>query len=282
MRRLIYLCLVGATLSANVTTAADSGQAQLAIARLDCGTVQVNDLNVFSDTDAYVGQKKTLVDSCYLLRHGNDYMLWDTGLPASLKGAATSGSGPMSATLSKTIIEQLNNLGIDKAQIKTVGISHYHFDHISQLPDFSQAKLLIGEGDWKALTATPPAPNVNPAPFKTWIEGDPANVEVVSGDKDVFGDGSVVMLTTPGHTPGHTSLLVRLAHKGPIILSGDAAHFTANYRNNGVPSFNTNRADTLASLQRIKQLAKNIKATVIIQHEANDVAKLPAFPAFAD
>ena len=281
MRGLLFLLLIGLLLP-GIASSAGTSTAKLAITRLDCGTIQVNDLNVFSDTDAYIGQKMTLVDGCYLLRHGDDYLLWDTGLPASLKGAALSDNGPMSASLEKTIEEQLNTLGVNKAQIKIVAISHYHFDHIGQLPEFAHAKLLIGRGDWDAVTAAKPAPNVNPAPFKSWIDGVAENVEAVTGDKDIYGDGSVTMLATPGHTPGHSSLLVRLAHKGPVLLTGDAAHFTANYDNNGVPTFNTDRADTLASLQRIKGLAKNLKATVVIQHEPADVAKLPAFPAFAD
>lgn len=98
MRQLIIMFLVG-TLLPVTATAAETVQAKLTIARLDCGTIQVNDLNVFSDTDAYIGQKMTLVDGCYLLRHGDEYLLWDTGLPASLKGAALSDSGPMAATL---------------------------------------------------------------------------------------------------------------------------------------------------------------------------------------
>ena len=281
MGRLIYLITIGLLLPV-LAMAAESGQSKLAIARLDCGTVHVNDMNVFSDTDAYVGRKKTLVDGCYLVRHGDEYLLWDTGLPASLKGAALSGKGSMSATLNKTLDEQLNELGVDKTKIKTVGISHYHFDHTGQLPEFAHARLLIGKGDWEAVTAAKPAPNVNPAPFKSWIDGPAVNVEAVTGDKDIFGDGSVIMLDTPGHTPGHHSLLVHLANKGIVLLTGDAAHFTANYNNDIVPSFNTDRADTLASLQRIKALAKNDKATVIIQHDPGDVAKLPAFPAFAD
>ena len=281
MRRLKIIFLIEA-LFAVVATAADTGLTKLAMARLDCGTIQVNNLNVFSDTDAYIGQKKTLVDGCYLLRHGDDYLLWDTGLPASLKGAELSGAGPMSATLNKTILEQLKVLGVDKTQVKIVGISHYHFDHTGQLPEFTHAKLLIGRGDWEAVTAQTPGPGINPEPFKHWIDGDGSNVEAVSGDKDIFGDGSVIMLTMPGHTPGHSSLMVRLANKGPLLLSGDLAHFTANYKNDGVPTFNTNRADTLASLQRFKGLEKNNKATVVIQHEPADVSKLPAFPAFAD
>jgi glyoxylase-like metal-dependent hydrolase (beta-lactamase superfamily II) len=94
----------------------------------------------------------------------------------------------------------------------------------------------------------------------------------------VFGDGSVIVFRTPGHTPGHTSVLVRLKEKGPVVLLGDAAHFHENYESNGVPGFNFDRAQTVASLERIKAIEKNLKATVIIQHDPRDIDKLPAFP----
>jgi glyoxylase-like metal-dependent hydrolase (beta-lactamase superfamily II) len=97
----------------------------------------------------------------------------------------------------------------------------------------------------------------------------------------VFGDGTVLMLNTPGHTPGHHSLMVKLPQTGNVLLTGDLAHFRENYENNGVPSFNTNRAETVASIDRFKKIAANLKATVIIQHDARDLSKLPAFPAAA-
>ncbi|HYN45669.1 MAG TPA: N-acyl homoserine lactonase family protein, partial [Allosphingosinicella sp.] len=100
-------------------------------------------------------------------------------------------------------------------------------------------------------------------------------------DHDVFGDGSVVMLAMPGHTPGHHSLLVRLRDRAPLLLTGDLYHFTENVRNNGVPSFNTNRADTLASFVRFRAIAGSLRAETIIQHEPADIAKLPAFPEAA-
>jgi N-acyl homoserine lactone hydrolase len=114
--------------------------------------------------------------------------------------------------------------------------------------------------------------------FKHSISGG-GKVEPQVADKDVFGDGTVMVLRTPGHTPGHQSLLVRLKEKGPVILVGDAAHFRENYESNGVPGFNFDRAQTIASLERIKDIAKNLKATVIIQHHPRDIGKLPAFPA---
>jgi glyoxylase-like metal-dependent hydrolase (beta-lactamase superfamily II) len=130
------------------------------------------------------------------------------------------------------------------------------------------------------LTSNPPMTGANVAGFKHWLtEG--GKVEPQAADKDVFGDGTVTILKTPGHTPGHQALLVRLKDKGAVILLGDAAHFHENYDSNGVPGFNYDRAQTIASLERIKQNQKNLKATVIIQHDPRDIGKLPAFPAAA-
>lgn len=63
----------------------------------------------------------------------------------------------------------------------------------------------------------------------TRLDCGSGKVEPQPADKDVFGDGSVVILRTPGHTPGHQALLVRLQEKGPVVLVGDAAHFHENY-----------------------------------------------------
>ena len=107
--------------------------------------------------------------------------------------------------------------------------------------------MLIGKGDWDAITAPKPAAGVNFAPFEGWIKGD-NKVEPQPVDKDVFGDGSVIMLYTPGHTPGHHSLLVKLPQTGNVLISGDAVHFRENFDNDGVPAFNFDRAETLASI----------------------------------
>ena len=283
MKKVFWLLVMGAVASAAM--AMGLGRAaeadRLTLTRLDCGAVQVNRLNAFSDTEAYPGQSKRLSVGCYLIRKGDAYMLWDTGLPATLKGVTPSTTGDMSATVSQTIPEQLARLGVKPEQIAVVAISHYHFDHIGQVATFPNAKLYIGKRDWDALRANPPAAGVDPAPFARWVSGGGA-VEPVSGDKDIFGDGSVTMIDLPGHTPGHHGLLVRLAKAGPVLLTGDLTHFTENYAANGVPEFNTDRAASLASLDRFKALAANLKATVIIQHEPADIAKLPAFPKAAD
>src|SRR5262245_62490528 len=179
-----------------------------------------------------------------------------------------------------SLVDLLAKIDVKPEQIKYVGISHYHADHTGQVASFPKATVLIGKGDWDAITSPNPAQGVNFKPFESWIKGE-SKVDALTIDKDVFDDGSVIVLRTPGHTPGHSVLLVKLAQMGAVILSGDLMHFRENYATFGVPIFNTDRAQTVASLERIKKIAENLKATVIIQHDARDVEKLPAFPAAA-
>ncbi len=268
----LFSALTIAAFAATLTPSPTRAQAAplVTITRLDCGTNSApSDVAAFSDTYAYTGFKVQLAFSCYLIRHGTEYMIWDTGNPA--------GTAPTSPKTS--LVDLLAQLKLTPAQIKYVAISHYHGDHTGQVGSFPKATLLIGKGDWDALTAPNPGA-ANPATFANWISGG-GKVEPQPGDKDVFGDGTVVMLNTPGHTPGHHSLLVKLRDMGPVLITGDLEHFHENYDSNGVPTFNTDRAASLASIDRFKKIAANLKATVIIQHDARDIGKLPAFPAAA-
>src|SRR5256885_10730099 len=245
---------------------------EVTLTRIECG---INPVPVavgerFTDTFDYQGLKLPFTYSCYLIKHGSDYMVWDTGFaPGSNPNAPKTSLG-----------DYLKQVGVTLEQVKYVGISHFHGDHTGQLPSLPGATLLIGQREWEALTAPKPMQGANVDAFKHWISGA-GKVEPQPADKDGFGDGTVRILRTPGHTPGQQALLVRLKEKGPVILAGDAAHFHENYESNGVPGFNFDRAQTIASLERIKEIAKNLKATVIIQHDPRDIGKLPAFPAAA-
>jgi glyoxylase-like metal-dependent hydrolase (beta-lactamase superfamily II) len=270
MKRTLTMLAAGVGFFAGLAVSAQA--ADLSLARFDCGTppppTPVNQR--FSDTFAYGDLKVQFVFSCYLIKHDNDYMLWDTGHAMTAPNVAPKVS----------LVDLLAKIEVNPDQIKYVGISHYHADHTGQIASFPKATLLIGAKEWDAITSPKPAEGVNYKPFESWIKGD-SKVEPQPTDKDVFGDGTVIMLRTPGHTPGHSSLLVKLPQMGPVILSGDAAHFHENYDSDGVPWFNFYRAQTVASIERIKKIAANLKATVIIQHDARDVDKLPVFPAFA-
>lgn len=273
---------LAALLLAGSAHAQQAAPAQVTLTRLNCGEIKApRDIAAFNDAHALDGVKRALVASCYLIRHGDDYLLWDSGYPLAMRDAPDS----MFAKF-PSIRDQLATLKVDPAKIVRIGASHYHADHIGQAQDFPGATLLIGKDDWDALKAVQPGspPRMgapDPKPVQHWISGG-GKVDPVTGDRDVFGDGSVVMIDLPGHTPGHHALLVRLKNKGAVLLSGDTAHVTSNYETNGVPTFNTDRADTLASLDRLKATARALKATVVIQHEPDDIAKLPAFPAAAD
>jgi glyoxylase-like metal-dependent hydrolase (beta-lactamase superfamily II) len=248
--------------------------AEVSLARLDCGTprtpavAEVN--NRFSDTSAYKNLSLTIVYSCYLIKHGNDYLVWDAGHSMSAGAQAPKVS----------LIDLLAASSIKPDDIKYLAVSHYHRDHVGQANSFGKATLLIGQGDWAVVTSSKPSPLIDPSMLSNWVEKG-SQLETVIGDKDIFGDGTVVMLNTPGHTPGHHALLVKLSSYGNVILSGDLAHFRENYENNGVPVFNTDRAQTLASIERIKQLATNLNAKVIIQHDWREMDLLPNFPNFA-
>jgi glyoxylase-like metal-dependent hydrolase (beta-lactamase superfamily II) len=102
----------------------------------------------------------------------------------------------------------------------------------------------------------------NPALARQLL-GTPKNLQLIDGVADVFGDGSVTLVPTPGHTPGHQSLLVNLKNFGFIILSGDVVHSEDNFERDIVPSLNTNKQDSLASMEKIRQLIATYKATLL-------------------
>jgi len=273
MQRTLFLLMIGACANALISLSASAQAApEVTLTRLDCGTnAPPTDVGArFTDTYAYNGVKIQLVFSCYLIKHGDDYLVWDSGHSMSAGAVAPKTS----------LVDLLSKVGLKPEQIKYVGISHYHGDHVGQVGSLPKSTLLIGKADWDVVTDPKMGAVGNPAAFANWIGGG-GKVEAVPLDKDVFGDGTVVMLNTPGHTPGHHSLLVKLKDMGYVLISGDLVHFRENYETGGVPSFNTDRAETLASIDRFKKIAANLKATVIIQHDERDIGKLPAFPAAA-
>lgn len=254
-------------------------EAALHLWRLDCGEFVIKQYGAFfSDTYQYPAGPKNLVASCYLVRNGSNYLLWDAGLTDELVGRSFENE-QQTLTVKRSIVDQLAQIGVKPEQVTMLGVSHWHFDHVGQAPRFKHARLLMGAGDLELLRASPPVDEDSVKALAHWLTGG-GKVEALRRDHDVFGDGRVTMLRMPGHTPGHYSLLVRLA-SGPVLLSGDQYHFTEQVKNRGVPPFNHSRADTLASHDRFDRVAANLSAKVVIQHEPADISKLPAFPASA-
>ena len=256
-----------------------SPPAEISLWRLDCGEIDFAQYGAFfSDTFQYPAGPRNIVGSCYLIRHGDRYMLWDAGLTDALIPNGFS-NPTMTLRLRRSVVDQLRQIDVRPDQIEMIGISHWHFDHTGQARHFPQARLFIGAGDVEMLRRTPSPDQDATDSLAHWLSGA-GRLEAIRGDRDLFGDGRVVMLSMPGHTPGHYSLLVRLA-SGPVLLTGDLYHFTEQVENRGVPPFNHDRADTLASMDRYDRIARNLGARSIIQHEPADIALLPAFPEAA-
>ncbi len=221
-----------------------------------------------------VGVPLPVSDNCYLIRHGQDWFLWDTGLPdalAAIPGGVKGTNGGPDSKRTKTLAAQLEELGVKPADIKAMAISHTHPDHIGNVEEFPQAMLYVqkAEYEWPGANG---APRFNPNHPVTKLEGD----------HDVFGDGSVVIISTPGHTPGHQSLLVRLPKTGAVVLSGDAVHFKDNWDNRRVPSMNTSKEQTLASMQRIADILAKEHAQLWINHDKAQSDAQKKSPQFYD
>lgn len=281
MKFIAKLAALSLALTATASAAQDK-PADIEMWRLDCGTIQLSDAAPFSDTHLYDGEERTMTDSCYLIRNADKYLLWDAGLSSALKGTSVT-QWVFTLSLETTIAEQLAALDLTPADIDMVGISHYHDDHIGQAAEFPDATLLINSREYAAIdSGKAGSANKTLAPWFGEGEAEPkGKIRQFGNDHDVFKDGSVTILSMPGHTPGHSALLVNLPETGPVMLTGDLYHFEEQIPNEGVPTFNTDRADTLASFHRFNQTAKNLEATVIIQHDPRHVARLPAFPKAA-
>jgi len=274
MRNSTLQCaLAGLAAAALATPAAvavaEPPPAKVKLWRLDCGRLDEN------RASPWPWQQVATPTPCFLVAHGRRYLLWDAGLSRRAIGA----NHPV-YKLERTVSEQLADIGVRPDQVEFVGISHYHGDHTGQASQFPAAKLLIGAGDFAALKSAQPPGGAAPTHIQPWIDGK-AKVEALTGDHDVFGDGSVQILMTPGHTPGHSSLLVKLA-TGPIILTGDLWFSNSDALRATMPDFNTSRAETIASRERISRLAEKLDAVILIQHEPDDVDKLPVFPTAAE
>lgn len=242
----------------------------------DCGRIDVSDFANFSDTGDYNNKAAQLGDPCFLIVHPKGVLLWDTGFPdALIKKPETA--GVFHLTKSTAINDNLKKIALKPNDIKFVSVSHSHIDHAGALDQFPKSTWILQNSEVTYAKTRPSPFVVNIAGLKNWKS---AHKIMISGDYDVFGDGTVQILSTPGHTPGHQALMVKLPQAGTIILSGDEYHQRSSFETLRIPVFNTSRAETMASSDRIKGLLKTTNARLIIQHDDNDINGLPKFPEY--
>jgi N-acyl homoserine lactone hydrolase len=249
---------------------------------MDCGRIQLSDAALFADDGSFNGQMHTLVDPCYLVRHPGGDLLWDSGFtdavadqPDGLRIAALSAH----VTRSGKLVDLLAQLQLTPGDIEFLSFSHLHGDHTGNGNAFAASTWIVDADERAAMFSA--AARADAQSFSGYSQLENARTRLIegTGDHDVFGDGSVTIIQTPGHTPGHTVLLVRLRHSAPLLLSGDMYHLAESRARRTVPAFNWDRAQTLASMDKVEARAAMAGARVIRQHVPEDFEVLPRFPA---
>lgn len=250
--------------------------AQTKLYVFDCGSLSLEDISMFNLT-AEETEVRELFVPCYLIEHEKGRLLWDGGLPKPYADAGQISLEGGSATYENWIVDQLAAMGITPGDISHAAYSHLHYDHAGAANYFLESKVLMQKAEWEAAFGGESGAFVE----TEWFDKlKTADVEILEGDHDVFGDGSVKLIYTPGHTPGHQSLYVDLEATGPLILSGDLFHFRANRTLRRPPNFNADAEQTLESMDKIEQLIKETGATLWIEHDkalADSLNKAPAY-----
>ena len=220
----------------------------------------------------------------YLIVHPRGTLLWDSGtIPDEL--VKPEGTTIVRATVKKTLSGQLAEIGYKPADVTYLALSHYHYDHSANANMFAASTWLVQKPERAAMFPdTPPASPLDPDVAAKFSKLKTSKTTLLDGDYDVFGDGSVVILSTPGHTLGHQSLFVNLKNFGPLVLSGDLYHYPSERTLKDFLPFGGrgNDAQEAASKAKVEALLKEKGAVLWIQHDIVADAKLKKSPAFYD
>ena len=248
----------------------------------DCGRIRLPNIEAFNlqETDTDV---RELSAPCYVVDHAKGQLLWDAGLPSEVAAAEGWVVRPdgLANTLDETLASQMQrmSLGFDMDTLEYVAFSHIHWDHVGASNDVTSGTWLVQQGDYDAAHAegNMSVPAVQPE-LLVGIKERPT--QVLSGDHDVFGDGTVQLIAADGHTPGHQVLFVDLAETGPVVLSGDLYHFQFSRVNRVVPLFNVDAERTLQSMDKVEALVTMMGADFWLQHDASLFESQQKAPGF--
>jgi N-acyl homoserine lactone hydrolase len=289
---LIALVLLGAGMpgSAQQNAPVDSGSIgkksaakpklphSLRVYVIDCGTLNITDVKMFGLQNNEV-ETPTAVDTCYLIAHPKGLLMWDTGVISDK--AFDEHGGPVSdgpAVATKSLKSQLVAIGYAPGDVKYLGLSHYHSDHTANANEFAGATWLVRKAERDAMFSEKPPPAVDPKSFSELKNSK--TIIISTDDYDVFGDGTVIIKSAPGHTPGHQVLFLKLAHTGPVLIAGDLYHYPAEWKLNRVPVIEFDKHETLATRAKIEDFVKKTGATLWIEHDSVGRAKLKKAPDF--
>jgi N-acyl homoserine lactone hydrolase len=253
----------------------------------DCGTIHVADLSRFSLKPEEVATTDLSV-ACFLVTHPKGTLIWDAGaVPDSAwkpTGAATTqhvmlpDSQQRDIMLSNSLTAQLAELGYSPPDITYLALSHYHYDHTANASLFTGATWLVRQEERDAMFAEKPPGTTQPSSYAALRNSK--TLILKTDDHDVFGDGTVIIKSAPGHTPGHQVLFLKLPKTGPVLVSGDLYHYPEERALDRVPTFEFNPAQTRATRVAIDAFLKKTGAQLWIQHDFLANAKLKKSPHY--
>jgi len=243
-------------------------------------------LTVQSETLLYgTSGEITIPVPSFLIQHPEGLILFDTGLhpdavedPEKAYGAELAsvlgiGGGP-----DARLDLQLAALGFTLNDVTHVISSHGHFDHTGGLHLFPEAKHYFGEGELRYASWPDP---IQAFVYRPEVLDNIRKLDVreVPGELDLFGDGALTIIPTPGHSPGEVSLVVRLKSR-TFILTGDAIHLRAAMEQEFHFPIDADTKEALRSLRKLKYLKESLDATIWISHDPDDWAEFAHAPGY--
>jgi len=253
---------------------------------LDCGKITPTSVEAYGLKPSEMANTN-MVTPCSLIVHPRGTLIWDTGeIPDSAFKDGVSPQKLNNFTVDRPLLPQLAAIGYTPANITYMALSHYHGDHVANASLFAGSTWIVQKGDRDAILAPRPAvpPAAGRVPDPKFFEGlaNSKTILLNNEDHDVFGDGTVVIKSTPGHTPGHQSLYLKLANTGGVLLSGDLYHYPEEITYKKIPSFDTNKEQTAKSREMIEEFVKQNRAQLWIQHDYTTGIKRKIAPEFYD
>ncbi|MGB6944716.1 MAG: N-acyl homoserine lactonase family protein [Bryobacteraceae bacterium] len=244
----------------------------------DCGTIHTTTVDAYSLKKEEVGSTEMAIP-CFLIAHPKGTLMWDNGdIPDR---AFPPGGGPAAAgvvTQDKPLLPQLAAVGYRPADITYLAMSHYHGDHVANANAFAGSTWLVRKVERDRMFSGEPIPRSDPANYN--LLKNSKTVIIDQDEYDVFGDGTVIIKSAPGHTPGHQVLFLKLARTGPVVLSGDLYHYPEERTLHRLPVAEFNKEQTAASREEIEAFLKKTGAQLWIQHDFLGNQKLKKAPAF--
>jgi len=269
------LLLLGATLTLGAAPAPPKSP-RLYI--FDCGVIKGLGVDLFGFKPGEVPARDFFVP-CYLVVHPKGTLMWDVGVipDTAFKGdGAAVTQGP--STAAKPLLPQLAALGYTPADITYLSMSHYHSDHTANANAFAGSTWLVRLAERDMMFNPPEGAIVQTASYSALKT---AKTIILNDDEhDVFGDGTVVIKSAPGHTPGHTVLFLKLKQFGPLLVAGDLYHYPEEQTMNRFPGFEFNKDQSAKARADLDVFLKKTKAQMWIEHDAATNAKLKKAPEY--